>query len=300
MVIRAATVLLLWALAAQMGQFRTTSDVVPVYATVTGQDGRTVPNLTAKAFRLAVDGKSQPISLFSADRRPLAVAVLIDSTGSMIFGAGMVRAAGFARAVVEALDATDAVAVGSLTRPIAPLRTEKSETRRLLENSALGLGHDFIQFESTGERGMSWALSVLESYAGRRVVVFLTDGRFPAATTADRTDANGFRLSNQTAEDFVARAQAADVTIHTVAFDDTMVEENFLTAFARTGGASSLVSREADLRQTAADFVQELHQEYLLGFVPTQFDGKSHKVEVTVVQSGVRVRARRAFVAGKR
>ena len=85
-----------------------------------------------------------------------------------------------------------------------------------------------------------------------------------------------------------------------IAFDDSMVSEGFLTTFASSGGGASLIARDANLTAVAKDFVDELHHEYLIGFVPARFDGKSHKIQVKVNKPGVRVRARASYFAPKR
>jgi len=42
---------------------------------------------------------------------------------------------------------------------------------------------------------------------------------------------------------------------------------------------------------------EELHSQYLLGFVPQLLDGKVHKLEVRVRQPGMQARARKSYVA---
>jgi hypothetical protein len=43
--------------------------------------------------------------------------------------------------------------------------------------------------------------------------------------------------------------------------------------------------------------VEELHQQYLLGFSPAARDGRVHTLEVRVKPKGLHVRARRTYVA---
>jgi hypothetical protein len=44
---------------------------------------------------------------------------------------------------------------------------------------------------------------------------------------------------------------------------------------------------------------QELHSLYALGFTPTVFDGKEHKLEVRVKTAGAIARARKTYVASE-
>jgi hypothetical protein len=46
-----------------------------------------------------------------------------------------------------------------------------------------------------------------------------------------------------------------------------------------------------------ARVVDELHHQYLLGFVPTKLDGRTHRLEVRVTNPRLTARARRSYVA---
>src|SRR5688500_9538924 len=91
MVLMRGTVLLVLALGAaaavpgqaQRGTFRASVDLVTLSATVTGPGGRYISDLDAGDFTILEDGRKQDISLFERTRSPLAVSLLIDSSGSM-------------------------------------------------------------------------------------------------------------------------------------------------------------------------------------------------------------------------
>jgi VWFA-related protein len=71
--------------AAEADKFKLRADVdlVLVEATVRDQDGSIVNNLTRENFHLYEDGVEQPIRYFSRDELPLAVALVLDCSGSM-------------------------------------------------------------------------------------------------------------------------------------------------------------------------------------------------------------------------
>ena len=50
-------------------------------------------------------------------------------------------------------------------------------------------------------------------------------------------------------------------------------------------------------RVRASDGADELHHQYLLGFVPQKLDGKLHDLTVKVNKSGYTVRARKRYLA---
>jgi len=58
-------------------------------------------------------------------------------------------------------------------------------------------------------------------------------------------------------------------------------------------------SQGSDLGPTFARVADELHHQYVLGFVPTTLDGKTHELEVHVKGSGLTVRARKTYVAAR-
>jgi VWFA-related protein len=68
---------------------------------------------------------------------------------------------------------------------------------------------------------------------------------------------------------------------------------------AASGGGYFELTRTADLASTFARVADELHRQYLLGFVPQKNDGKSHKLEVRVKGEGLTARARKSYVASR-
>src|SRR5262245_66346335 len=56
--------------AGQEPVFRSSSDVVRVFTTVTDKDGRLVTTLTREAFEVRDEGKPQPIALFDNTPQP--------------------------------------------------------------------------------------------------------------------------------------------------------------------------------------------------------------------------------------
>ena len=58
-----------------------------------------------------------------------------------------------------------------------------------------------------------------------------------------------------------------------------------------SGGYYVELKDNDDLRSTFARVADELHRQYLIGFVPQAVDGKTHQIELTSKRSGVTVRA---------
>ncbi len=66
-----------------------------------------------------------------------------------------------------------------------------------------------------------------------------------------------------------------------------------------TGGGYAEVKYGQDLGAAFARVADELHSQYLLGYVPPKKDGKTHKIDVRVSQRGMEPRARKSYVASK-
>ncbi len=67
----------------QAFKFRTGVELVNVNATVTDQSGRFVSGLTQNDFRVYDDGQLQTVTHFSAERVPVSLGILLDTSGSM-------------------------------------------------------------------------------------------------------------------------------------------------------------------------------------------------------------------------
>ena len=64
--------------------FKTGVDLINVAATVTDDTGRFVPSLRREDFVLYEDGKQQEISQFEAERVPVSLGIMLDTSGSML------------------------------------------------------------------------------------------------------------------------------------------------------------------------------------------------------------------------
>jgi VWFA-related protein len=67
-----------------------------------------------------------------------------------------------------------------------------------------------------------------------------------------------------------------------------------------TGGGYFEMDPKNDLVSIFTRIAEELHRQYWIGFAPSKLDGNSHKIEVKSTRPGVKVRARKSYVASKR
>src|SRR5262250_159819 len=80
-------------LGAQETTFRSGSDLVRVFATVTDRDGRLVTTLKRDQFEVRDEGKPQPITQFDNSPQPIRLIVMLDVSGSMEGNLQLLRAA---------------------------------------------------------------------------------------------------------------------------------------------------------------------------------------------------------------
>ena len=97
--------------AQQQPTFRSISDAVRVFVTVTDRDGKLVPSLAQSDFEVRDDGKPQPITLFDNTPQPVRLIVMLDVSGSMEGNLQLLRDS--ASELFTRLRPDDAVSVGT-------------------------------------------------------------------------------------------------------------------------------------------------------------------------------------------
>jgi hypothetical protein len=158
--------------------------------------------------------------------------------------------------------------------------------------------------------GTNRAISSIVGEGGRRAVLLFSDGddaplvQPPSArsSTPFLGSSCQFHLDSSLAmlDDVVARADREGVLIYTVSVENAMhsTKDGDLRRVAReSGGERYRLQGYAELSDAFARIADELHHQYLLGFVPAVFDGKRHEIEVRVKKPGVTVRSRKSYVA---
>jgi Ca-activated chloride channel homolog len=271
------------ALQAQEGRFRTSVDTVSIYATVSDSDGRLVPDLVKEDFTVLDDGTPREITLFSSDVQPITVVIMLDMSGSMF--PRFLRLRTSTLSFVDALLPHDRAQIGSFGDEIAispHLTGDKELLRRVLRNELWPMGGTPIW------NALDAAMTALQSESGRRVVLSITDGRnmcsFPRCLKPG---------------DVERRAVREGFMLYAIGMDGTGLDGEIMTIAEETGGGHFALPVGADLSSTFARVAEELRRQYLIGFNPTAVDGKLHRVDVRVGRPGMKVRARRNYLAGR-
>jgi Ca-activated chloride channel family protein len=301
------------------GAFKSGASTVAVYTTVTDPTGRLVTNLGRDSFEVLDNGKPQPISTFASDLQPITLVMMLDRSVSMLANFTLVEKA--AGAFVDRLLPADKARIGSFSDRIQldprDFTSDADVLRRILQTELQPAGPTPLW------NALAVAMTALLHQEGRRVVLIFTDGM--------DSPLNG-SPHNVSFKDVVKRAEQEDVMIYGIGLaghtfgggssghgygggyggfggrggryrsrggggdkPDPGLEK---LATASGGGYFELTATR-DLSDTFARVADELHRQYLLGFVPQKLDGKTHSLEVRVRGEGLTARARKSYVASR-
>ncbi len=291
--IAAATFVSLWSLSAQAQfSYKTRVDVAGFVVTVTDRAGEPVHDLTVDDFEVKEDGAVQSVTYFSASSAPeavpLHVGLLFDISGSMERDLSFSRNAAikFLNTFPKAIDFT----LVEFSDDVRAARFSQAEFPRLVERIRSG--------KAKGTTSLYDAMTVYLTSAfeqtGRKVLVIYTDG----------DDTSSSRSWDAT----LRSLRASDVTVYPVGFFGShgsarMMLQSRLAEVARlTGGRAVFPQSMKQLDPMYSSIAEEIHSQYLLGYVPTNAarDGKWRKVEIKLKRppsQRVQIRTREGYFA---
>ncbi len=281
---------------AESGQFRSTVRTVPVYVTVLGPDGRLVTDLTQDDFEIYDEKARQEITVFSNDIQPITVVMMLDRSGSVASKFRLVQEA--AEAFVDRLLPEDKARIGSFSNRVQvdprEFTSDKDEMRTILATELQEPGATPLW------NAVDVAMTALLRQEGRRVVLVFTDGRDMPPTLRPTNISEGYVKK---------RAREEDVMVYGIGLTGmspgrgggrtrmTEPDEGLMELAAESGGGYFEIRSTDNLGETFARVADELHRQYLLGFVPQKLDGKMHDLEVRLKRDGMTARARQSYLA---
>ena len=304
-----------------------------MYATVTGADGRLVPDLAREAFSILDNGKPQPLVLFANDVQPITVVILLDRSGSMKANFTLVQQA--AERFVDVMLPADKARIGSFSNRIQidprDFTSSHDELQQILRTELQEEGPTPLW------NAVNVGITALLHQQGRRVVLVFTDGM-------DEPFNGG---SNNSLKDVMKRAEEEDIMVYAIGLSGSdpgaggggfrrgggggpgggggrrggggfggrggfgrrfgggggrppvadKPDEGLPKIAAATGGGYFELTSTNDMSATFAKVADELHHQYALGFTPDKLDGKMHAIEVRVSGENRSVRARKSYLA---
>ena len=267
--------------------FRTGTQIVSLFVTVTDAQRRLVPNLVQEDFEVRDNEKPQPIVLFENKNLPITVVVMLDTSGSMTGSLALLRDA--AEQFLIRLFPDDKAKVGAFNDKIEVSGRFSSDRDDLVaEMRGLDYGNGTRLFDALGV-----SLDELKGIEGRRVILVFTDGE----DTASRAGSGSI----------IDRAREEEVMVYAIGLQSEFFNgarmirskpDGGLRKIAEeTGGGYFELMKTADLAPTFTRVAQELHSQYVIGFSPAQLDGRVHRLAVRLKQPGLTARARRSYQA---
>ena len=279
-------------------QFRSSTELVSIYATVQDKATRLVPDLKQEDFIITDNGKEQPITFFSNEVTPFSVVVVLDRSGSMYQHQYMIRDA--AMAFIVRLLPDDKARIGSFgnffgNRVVISPPAFTSNKADLIDvlRVPIGMGGNSPVWISVDQ-----SITALSALEGRRVVLIFSDGHDEPVRT----------LMPVKLKDVAERVRLTNVMVYALAFADvqrrqgkdprvTPPDPGLRKLADDSGGGYFEVSDTERLGELFTRVAEELHRQYWLGFAPPARDGKIHKIAVKVKRPDMTVRARQTYLA---
>jgi len=271
------------------------TDLVVVPVTVTDSRGRRVSNLKQQDFILRDDGRNTRIDYFASGADRIALAFVLDNSGSLREQLSRQREA--ALALFSHFGPASSVAVirfGQKARLLAPFATE-TDTARAAFNIPVDLSERTAIFDA--------AIFAIQAYAQRpensterRIAILISDGLDTASTA--------------TAQQVIAAANLRNISFYVIQLplftprDGRLVPrpaaKGFRDLAEKSGGryfvagssASALNPRATvDLTPVFAAIEEDLRSQYVIGFYPSAAsrDGKLHPTAVSVSNRKLKV-----------
>ncbi|HEX4997150.1 MAG TPA: VWA domain-containing protein [Terriglobia bacterium] len=251
-------------------------NLAQVDALVRDRSGRPINNLSIGDFRLFEDGIEKPIQTFSKDELPLAVALVIDRSGSVAPSMGRIQSAAYQ--ALSQLKAGDSVCLFSFAGDIQmlePLTTDRQRVANRIGSIGAGGGTDIVD-------ALFDAMSYLEEAAfdRRRAIILISDNQ----------DVGG----SVSVPQLVQLAHRSETVVYSVKIDTggfvlpsiiprtpSPFGGNPVPEITRqSGGEIFDVASIGSIDKAMATAVGRLKVRYTLGYSPTDDTREAHRIEI--------------------
>ena len=311
-------------------RFRSGVELINVTATVTDQSGRFVPGLTQTDFLVYEDDRPVEISHFSAERVPVSLGIVLDTSGSMAGEKMMTARAAIERFLDQLLNADDEVFLYGFAGGVRLLQ-DWTTNRAAVSASLQGVW-------ANGGTAMFDAVvgAVPKADSGRhrkKALLLISDGD----DTNSRAGVSEVRAAVRETEVLVyaigidgadrprARPQRPTSPPRPIPFPipgrrrpgrpwpvfpqfppalggfvgASRLNVSALRAITDdSGGRTEVVRNIRDLTPATDGIADELSRQYYLGYSsPGHRDGRWHTIRVEARDGSFRVRARRGYIA---
>jgi Ca-activated chloride channel family protein len=266
-----------------------------LFVTVMQRGARTLA-LEEQNFHVLDNGQEQKIVTFDKGELPITAVLLLDSSESMR-GELLAAAEGGARAFIGGMRPLDEAMLALFSDQLLRV-TEFTADHGELERSLAGV-------EARGGTAVNdflyMSLKLLEGRQGRRVVVLLSDG----------SDVN----SVLSMADVLRKARTSQSLIYWIQLEGGGKHKSYTSswrghaendkdykdlerAVEESGGRIQRVDRTAEIEPVFRGILQELREQFAIGYYPSNLksDGAWHAVRVSVSEPGCKIRTANGYV----
>jgi VWFA-related protein len=269
-------------------------DVVSVTAVVFDKSGKPLRGLGTKDVELLENGVKQQVSYFreasslgdEADRVPLSVVLVLDTSGSMNENIRFLREA--VLNFVYKLEEVDTALVVSFNESVkgsAEFSGDVDRLERFVEGLQAWGGTSLYD-------AIHYSLGRIKDQPGRKAVIVFSDG---ADTTSSMED-----------KAVVDYARAVEATVYSIGFKGSGMMASSPRGFLRkiateTGGQFFAPDKVGELIKVFNEISNELKNHYLLAYTPERAaDGSWREITLKVNRPDAEVRVRKGYFALKR
>jgi VWFA-related protein len=315
-------------------RFRTGVDLVNVTATVTDRSGRFVPGLTLADFIVHEDDRQVEVTHFSAERVPVSLGIVLDTSGSMQGEKIQNALAPVERFLNQLLSPEDEVFVYGFSSDIELIqdwttdrRAVSASLRRVRASGGTAMYDGVVEAIPLAQAGRN----------RKKAIVIISDGNDTNSQTGIRDvrqvirqtevlvyaigiDGQGQPTLTPRPPTFPRPPMPPPIPFpipgrgrprtpwpsspqHSQfpgwgAADDRLNVAALREITDDSGGRTEIVRSARDLDPATANIADELSRQYYLGYPsPGHRDGRWHAIRVDVRDQGLRVRARRGYLA---
>ncbi|HVN77643.1 MAG TPA: VWA domain-containing protein [Terriglobia bacterium] len=262
-------------------KLRVNVQMVMIDAIVRDRTGRLMDNLKQADFRVYEDGVEQKVTSFSRDQLPLAVALVVDRSGSVAPFINELRHAAY-RALSQ-LKRGDQVALFTFAAEVQRLEELTPDRQRIADRIA--------EIRAGGGTNITDALFDATYYlsaAGhdrRRAVILVSDNEATVRGRASQSELIRMAMESETVV-YSIKTPGESMPI-TMRLPDLLGGKGSVSKVTHeTGGEIIDVQRTGSLDAALADVVSRLKLRYTLGYNSTNFarDGTFRKIEVRLTE----------------
>jgi Ca-activated chloride channel homolog len=248
--------------------------------------GRFIKGLPASAFRLLEDNVVQKITHFSSEGSPLELVIAVDVSESMT--QAMPQLKNSVKKFLGALGPNDQVTLTAFNDNMFTLtRRDTTPAMRLRAVDRLAPWGGTALYDV-----MIKGLQQLSKQPGRRVLVVFSDG--------------DDKSSHSTLQSVEQAVRSSDATLFMVALGSGVRNASIKSSIDRlvdmSGGRALFVERSDQLDAPFAEIVEELSNQYLMGYESTneKRDGAWREIKIEMPDHRYSVRARQGYNAPKK